>query len=723
MLILQFVEAERTGNWPLHLRTIEKMLPIFHAAGHFAYAKSAQIYLQDMANLELSMDPEEFQQFVDGFFTVHRSDEGPCGVWTDMIIEQTLNRFFGIDLKHGRGVTPSVVARYLMGMPAAFSSMESFENYVGVQSANSEQHVELRQGRMKRDQADLEKFKFWLDQHKPFEPRTSLISLSTGIVGDPSINCHKAFEVGRKSMKTMVGKNAANVKLSTLYKVKPLSAALNGQFISNNQSKSINVRILFQRLAIVFNGNEEKTKEAFAYELAPYPLCLFDEHGLMRKNTKSDLYKLWKTSLCSAEFLSTFRNVIDGGWLLHQVVWPHSKTYAEIMEIYLRYILKHFGSNAVVVFDGYSREIIGTKSYERYRRKERSIAPDVEISASNIVNMHRERFLSNVANKYQFVELLSSYLSQNHIQSKIASEDADTLIVQTAVELKISTAEPIAVVGTDIDLVILLIDQCPEGENIYFRKMGKQNKSTLYNTADHQYLKQYILFAHAFAGCDTTCAFFNKGKRAIISMLDKNTALQESVQCFYREDKTIDELLAVSRVLIAHLYNFKENELSMTEMRYRTYLHLEHTVDREKCLKLLPPTEASLREHVKRVYYQMQTWLGKSLDACNWGWKRTHTMMFPLMTSQPPAPEELLNTITCGCHGKCDSAKCSCKKAGLPCTRLCKYCNGESCENVQRKDKDFDEYMIENESEIFEDDADATKDCHGDETESTDEDE
>ncbi|KAJ8685690.1 hypothetical protein QAD02_021483 [Eretmocerus hayati] len=392
MLILQFVETERTGNWPLHLQTIEKMLPIFHAAGHFAYAKSAQIYLQDMANLELSMDPEEFQQFVDGFSTVHKSDEGPCGVWADMIIEQTLDRFFGIDLNHGR-------ARYLMGMPAAFSSMESFENYVGVQSASSEQHVELREGRMKRDQADLEKLKFWLDHHKPFEPRTSLISLSTGIVGDPSFNCPKRLN-------------------------QTSGRSLNGQFISNDQSKSIDVRILFQRLAIVFNGNEGKTKEAFAYELAPYPLCLFDEHGLMRGNTKSDLYKLCKTSLCSAEFLSTLRNVTDGGWLLHQVVWSHSKTYPGIMEIYLRYILKHFGSDAVVVFDGYSRDIIGTKFYERYRRTERSIAPDVAISASNMVNVHREHFLSNVANKYQFVQLLSSYLSQNHIQGKIALGDA-----------------------------------------------------------------------------------------------------------------------------------------------------------------------------------------------------------------------------------------------------------------------------------------------------------
>lgn len=61
--VLQFIEAERLGNWSLHLQSIEKMLPLFHASGHFAYAKSVQIYLQDMTNLENVMDPVEFDKF------------------------------------------------------------------------------------------------------------------------------------------------------------------------------------------------------------------------------------------------------------------------------------------------------------------------------------------------------------------------------------------------------------------------------------------------------------------------------------------------------------------------------------------------------------------------------------------------------------------------------------------------------------------------------------
>lgn len=51
-LMKQFLAAERMGDWESHLQSIELMLPFFHAAGHFNYAKSARLYLQDMRSLK-----------------------------------------------------------------------------------------------------------------------------------------------------------------------------------------------------------------------------------------------------------------------------------------------------------------------------------------------------------------------------------------------------------------------------------------------------------------------------------------------------------------------------------------------------------------------------------------------------------------------------------------------------------------------------------------------
>lgn len=68
ILVLQFIRAERTGNWDLHLSTVKEMLPYFHSAGHILYAKSAHLYAQQMYELESKLSPSEFIRFTsEGF--------------------------------------------------------------------------------------------------------------------------------------------------------------------------------------------------------------------------------------------------------------------------------------------------------------------------------------------------------------------------------------------------------------------------------------------------------------------------------------------------------------------------------------------------------------------------------------------------------------------------------------------------------------------------------
>ncbi|KAI4474588.1 hypothetical protein M0804_014769 [Polistes exclamans] len=206
VIALQFIEAERSGNWQLHLQSIRKMLPIFHAADRTNYAESVQIYLQDMVNIEMTITESEYQKFAtEGNFTVRRTDRSWCGIWTDMTIEPTLNRFFGTDLKHGRGATPNTSARMLSIMPSSFLIIECLEDYCGIASSKNEQFVDFLDYRVKQDDDDIKKLIFWFEKHGPFEPRAILCSLTTGIVGMVNTDCHLAFEKGEKSMESMVG--------------------------------------------------------------------------------------------------------------------------------------------------------------------------------------------------------------------------------------------------------------------------------------------------------------------------------------------------------------------------------------------------------------------------------------------------------------------------------------------------------------------------------------
>lgn len=69
------------------------------------------------------------------------------------------------------------------------------------------------------------------------------------------------------------------------------------------------------------------------YELCPYPMSLFDESG-MRKGTKSSLYKAFKSVQgTTVQVNGTF--VVDGGVLLHRVMWSNGQTFADICDTYV----------------------------------------------------------------------------------------------------------------------------------------------------------------------------------------------------------------------------------------------------------------------------------------------------------------------------------------------------------------------------------------------------
>ena len=51
-ILQQFLRAERTGNWNLHLHALSEMLPNLASSGHNLYLKSVYQYLQKMSLLE-----------------------------------------------------------------------------------------------------------------------------------------------------------------------------------------------------------------------------------------------------------------------------------------------------------------------------------------------------------------------------------------------------------------------------------------------------------------------------------------------------------------------------------------------------------------------------------------------------------------------------------------------------------------------------------------------
>ena len=72
-IVKNFIRAERTGDWHLHLQVVSQMMSLFAASGHNNYTKSSRLYLQMM--LELPVTHPWFYNFSNqGFHTVRRFD-------------------------------------------------------------------------------------------------------------------------------------------------------------------------------------------------------------------------------------------------------------------------------------------------------------------------------------------------------------------------------------------------------------------------------------------------------------------------------------------------------------------------------------------------------------------------------------------------------------------------------------------------------------------------
>ena len=192
------------------------------------------------------------------------------------------------------------------------------------------------------------------------------------IVADSSVNCDDAVQVGQTAIAKMIGKTYAKLTLRRKDKVKSFGA-MNNTVRVRREDVVVNLSLLFNRITCILNTSSE-LDVFLQYELAPQPPALFVD-GQMRKSAKSALGNMVKTMVtCQKAIPDASIFVLDGGHLLHAVVWPKPATYQEVCETYKSYILSRYNSGVTVVFDGYAGPI-STKSVEQKRRATRCLTP------------------------------------------------------------------------------------------------------------------------------------------------------------------------------------------------------------------------------------------------------------------------------------------------------------------------------------------------------------
>ncbi|CAG2240639.1 unnamed protein product [Mytilus edulis] len=655
-LLRQFITAERTGNWNLHLKSLQQMLPYLAASGHNLYAKSVHIYLQQMQNLPAT-HPALDNLFKTGHHVIRRTDRFWAGLSTDLVIEQALMRSLKTTggLTRGRGLSESQRLLWLLSMPQCSQMNEAMQKLTDVNYNTSEQHKELGKSRIDQDKKDVQIFKSFLGERNPFSSDINLRNIETGTLADEKVNVERSVDIGKEILKSMEDQYADDFVFKKNKQVVTLASKTNIKI--DGEEVVVDPQLLFQRLVAAANNIFPDISEVFKFELSSTPAALFEPSGLMRQAQKATLGDaLWNIGDCAVnrKLDSELHYVIDGGSLIQRLPWNKGSTFGEICQQYVDYIKRRY-DHAVIVFDGYTSGP-STKDHVHMRRTKGVEGAKIIFKTTTPFRSKKENFLTNNENKQNFINMLSDALVKNDFQTEHADADADVLIAKT-------------------DLIRAI-------ENSVRTKFGIFKKlSCCWDQKLANYFRSYTQLQDVTRPQD--CMVLEKVPYS--KKMSENEELRQLALPFLSRCTSVKDIVNCGVQIIAYLYGGVPHE-SLDIIRYRKFANkvLSNSVTFLQ-VQTLPPTSAAAEQHCKRVFYQIIEWTEETnLNPLDWGWSITNDRLTPIKTTLPAAPDKLLNIIRCKCKTNCDTRRCTCRKHGLECTIACSECKGHLCTNAEK---------------------------------------
>lgn len=180
-------------------------------------------------------------------------------------------------------------------------------------------------------------------------------------------------------------------------------------------------------------------------------------------------------------------------------------------------------------------------------------------------------------------------------------------------------------------------------------------------------------FFHAFTGCDTASCFYGKGKK---TAMDTWNRFPEATTAFLSLASTPSEVsetcMATLERFVVLLYDRTSVKTVVNDARKQLFGKKGRQFD------TIPLTRAALLEHSKRAVLQAGYIWGQALtpnptlpSPQDWGGTLDGGLWRPFWTTLPDMMGSCQELLCCGCKKGCRT-QCSCVKASLRCTALCK---------------------------------------------------
>ena len=185
-----------------------------------------------------------------------------------------------------------------------------------------------------------------------------------------------------------------------------------------------------------------------------------------------------------------------------------------------------------------------------------------------IVLFTQDNFLSNTNTKVQLIKMLSQYLKYDGNEVINCSDDADSIIGHTPLDLATTGEKEVVLIADDTDILVMLTYHWKSKmKNIIFfqqKMLRGWNIASLFLRLDK--VKDHILFAHTMTGCDTTSAPYGKGKKSFLNKILKSKILQSlsmTMQDIWAEQSEVGE--AAVRCFV-EMYPSGKNDETLTSL-------------------------------------------------------------------------------------------------------------------------------------------------------------
>jgi len=404
--------------------------------------------------------------------------------------------------------------------------------------------------------------------------------------------------------------------------------------------------------------------------------------------------------------------IFDGAVIVHSLHKGEATTFSEYShQVFLPWLKRQLENcNRIdIVWDTYKLD-----SLKEATREKRGKGKLKKVTPLTRMPVNFSSFLRNSRNKEGLFTLLTAEVASsefpdgkeiyitagnsvvvkgtNRVMQNSNHEEADTrmcLHVQDAVQKGVLNIV-VSTVDTDVVLILLGIFCHLRRQNPIFQlwvEFGKGKTLRYYHINSlfdqvGEEVARSMPFFHAFTGCDTTSQFGGKGKKsawkAWKALPQATTAFTAPSQHpFSTFDAHSDEFKLLER-FVCVLYDSTTQLVEVNDLRQELFSQGKNV----RMMHALPPTKASLEQHINRSIYQASIWL-TSLDSIqavpspdNFGWAKLEDIWKPVWTTLSEAASSCRELIKCGCKAlPLCSKKCICKNTQLKCTSLC-ACRG-----------------------------------------------